>query len=203
MGVAQVAFDIPPAIQLGLDAGTLIRYGGVVRDQAGHIVKHLKEVPIVENNEGVIKEVMRFAKKNKYALIIGTAVTAVIGGITYIIYKNKKGEAVKIPKCVDDFNTALMKYVGAIRKGKVSESDIDRVLTALAEIKINQKNGRLDGEFSFENAELLLEMIKEYTIRLAAANDYEISENLESKNDNIIDLQTYLNVQKDVFKYSA
>lgn len=203
MGVTQVAFDIPPAIQLGLDAGTLIRYGGVVRDQAGHIVKHLKEVPIVENNEGVIKSVMRFAKKNKYALIIGTAITAVAGGITYIIYKNKKGEDVKIPKCVDDFNTALMKYVGAIRKGKVSETDIDRVLATLTEIKINQKKGRLDGDFSFENAELLLDMIKEYTIRLAAANEYVISENLESKNDNIIDLQTYLNVQKDVFKYSA
>lgn len=44
MSVTQVTFDIPPLIQQGLQNGTLVRYGGVVRDTAGHIVTHLKEI---------------------------------------------------------------------------------------------------------------------------------------------------------------
>ena len=36
MGVAQVEFDIPQTIQEGIKSGSLIRYGGVVRDTAGH-----------------------------------------------------------------------------------------------------------------------------------------------------------------------
>ena len=215
MGNTQVAFDIPPAIQKGIDAGTLIRYGGVVRDQAGHIVKHLKEVKVVKSAENVQKavpavqesgnalgKIVQVAKKNKYA-IIGTAVAFVVAGITYVVMKNKKGEKVVVPKCVADFNSALMTYVDAIRKKKVTEAHIDNVLSALDQIKENQSKGYIEGDFSFENAELLIKMIRDYTVALAEANNYEITDNIEIRNDNIIDLQTYLNIQKKVFEESA
>lgn len=215
MGITQVAFDIPPAIQKGIDAGTLIRYGGVVRDQAGHIVKHLKEVQVVKSAENVQKavpavqesgnvlgKIVQVAKKNKYA-IIGTAVAFVVAGITYVVMKNKKGEKVIVPKCVADFNSALMTYVDAIRKKKVTEAHIDNVLSALDQIKENQSKGYIEGDFSFENAELLIKMIRDYTVALAEANNYEITDNIEIRNDNIIDLQTYLNIQKKVFEESA
>lgn len=64
MSVIQVAFDIPPAIQKGIDEGTLIRFGGVVRDTAGHVVKHLDEVTISKPESGVNK-IIEFAKKIK------------------------------------------------------------------------------------------------------------------------------------------
>lgn len=214
MSVAQVAFDIPPAIQAGIDAGTLIRYGGVVRDTAGHIVKHLKEIPIprqanqaakavpvAAKNVGVGTKIMNFAKKNKYLLIGAVIVTAIVGGVTYFVVKNKKGEdeAVTIPQCVIDFNTSLMAYINAIRNSKVTEDAIDKVLSALQTIKDNQDKGVLDGDFSYENAELLIKMIKDYTEKLVQANNLEMPSDIEIKNDKIIDLQTYLNIQKQVF----
>ena len=214
MSVAQVAFDIPPAIQAGIDAGTLIRYGGVVRDTAGHIVKHLKEIPIsrqanqaakavpvAAKNVGVGTKIMNFAKKNKYLLIGTVIVTAIVGGVTYFVVKNKKGEdeVVAIPQCVIDFNTSLMAYINAIRNSKVTEDAIDKVLSALQTIKDNQDKGVLDGDFSYENAELLIKMIKNYTEKLVQANNLEMPSDIEIKNDKIIDLQTYLNIQKQVF----
>ena len=214
MSVAQVAFDIPPAIQAGIDAGTLIRYGGVVRDTAGHIVKHLKEIPIprqanqaakavpvAAKNVGVGTKIMNFAKKNKYLLIGAVIVTAIVGGVTYFVVKSKKGEdeVVAIPQCVIDFNTSLMAYINAIRNSKVTEDAIDKVLSAFQKIKDNQDKGVLDGDFSYENAELLIKMIKDYTEKLVQANNLEMPSDIEIKNDKIIDLQTYLNIQKQVF----
>jgi len=71
MAVTQVAFEIPPAIQEGIDKGMFFRFGGVIRDQAGHIVTHLKEVELPKA-ESSSKKLMEFAKNNKY-ILIGTA----------------------------------------------------------------------------------------------------------------------------------
>ena len=46
MSLQQIAFLVPPELDLGLATGELIRYGGVVRNQAGEIVAHLEEVDI-------------------------------------------------------------------------------------------------------------------------------------------------------------
>jgi len=42
-------------------------------------------------------------------------------------------------------------------------------------------------------------MIKDYTEKLVQANNLEMPSDIEIKNDKIIDLQTYLNIQKQVF----
>ena len=73
MAITQIAFKIPPEIQAGIDAGALLRFGGVVRDRAGHIVKHLEEVSMPEaDNSAGENTVVQFAKKNKYFIIIQT-----------------------------------------------------------------------------------------------------------------------------------
>ena len=200
MSVIQVAFDIPPAIQKGIDEGTLIRYGGVVRDTLGHVVKHLDEVPVSKKKNSVNK-IIEFAKKNKNFLI-GTVIVTAIAGITYVVVKNKKNEEVKIPKCVADFNESFMRYIDAIKNGTVDEAKIDDVMKSLDEIKKNQKKGNIDITFSIENAKLLLDMVRSYTIRFAEANSYEIAESLEKQNE-INSLQQYLKIQKQVFKKCA
>ena len=55
--IQPVAFLIPPDIQLGLDAGKLVRYGGIIRNQLGHIVTHLKEVPIPSKEPAIAQRV--------------------------------------------------------------------------------------------------------------------------------------------------
>ena len=51
MPVQQIAFDIPPLIASKLLTGEYIQWGGIVRDQAGRIVKHLKPVQIEQAGE--------------------------------------------------------------------------------------------------------------------------------------------------------
>ena len=214
MGVAQVEFDIPQTIQEGIKSGSLIRYGGVVRDTAGHIVTHLKEVPI-NRQTGVVgkvvsgaqvgantgDKVLEFVKNNKYLLIGAFVVTSIVGGVTYITVKNnKKKVQVAVPQCIVEFNNALMTYVEAITTGNLTEQVIDKVLTALETIRENQDKNLIDGSFAYENAEILFGMIKNYTNVLAETNEFEMPKDIDIKNDKIIDLQAYLNIQKQVFK---
>lgn len=44
MSLNQVTIEIPLNIQKGLDSGIYKRYGSIIRNSSGHIVKHLKEV---------------------------------------------------------------------------------------------------------------------------------------------------------------
>ena len=201
MAVEQITFEIPPVIQQGIDNGTLIRFGGVVRNKAGHIVKHLKETSVSKADNNASKnQIMEFAKKNKYFLIGTVIVTAVAAGVTYVVIRNKKNEDVKIPKCVADFNESFLEYVESIRNGAVNEEKIDRVLIALEEIKKNHENGNINITFSIENVSLLLVMVRKYTIKFAEANAFEMVEDDCDKENEIGSLQHYLKIQKEVFE---
>lgn len=204
MTIKQVAFEIPAVIQAGLDSGTFIRYGGVVRDQGGHIVAHLKEVVLENDNikEG-FQKVLAFAKSHKI-ILIGTVVTvAAAAGITYIMVKKKDHEEVKVPKCIVDFNKAFMEYMDSIRVNSMSEDKIDKVIISLKRIKQLQTEGSIDIDFSIENANLLLNMVKEYTIKFAQANSFDLGYVAPSTEDKLCDLQYYLSIQKQVFEKSA
>lgn len=49
--ISQQTFLIPPEIQAGLAVGDLVQYGGIVRNQAGQIVQHLKAIDLPVNCE--------------------------------------------------------------------------------------------------------------------------------------------------------
>lgn len=200
MAVIQVALDMPQAIQEGINAGVLLRVGSVVRDNAGHIVKHLDEVPIPEADNGVGEStVIRFAKKNKY-FIIGTAIAVVATGVIHVVAKNKRNKEEKVPKCIADFNISFSEYVDSIKKGAVSEEKIDKVIAALEDIRRSQKKGVFSITFSAENVGLLLGMIRDYTIKFAEANSFEWREDDANQYDEIEGLQHYLKIQKQIFK---
>lgn len=203
MAVTQIAFKIPPEIQAGIDAGALLRFGGVVRDRAGHIVKHLEEVSMPEaDNSAGENTVVQFAKKNKY-FIIGTAIAAIAAGVIYVVVKNKKNKEERIPKCVADFNESFAEYVDSIKMGAVSEEKIDKVMTALEEIKRNQEKETITITFSVENISLLLGMVRDYTVKFAEANSFEIQEEDIKEYDEIDGLQHYLKIQKQIFEKCA
>lgn len=204
MAVAQITFEIPLEIQKGIDEGTLIRFGGVVRNQAGQIVKHLREIPVSKVDSNAIgSKIMGFAKRNKYFLIGTVIVTALTVGVTYVVVRNKKNEEVKIPKCVVDFNEAFTEYVNSIRKGNVNEEKIEKVMIALEELKMNQENGNINITFSIENTNMLLSMVSNYTIKFAEANSSEIPEADIDKENEINSLQHFLKIQKQIFERYA
>lgn len=203
MAITQIAFEIPPEIQAGIDAGTLLRFGGIIRDRAGHIVKHLEEVSIPEaDNSAGESTIVQFAKKNKY-FIIGTAIAAIAAGVIYVVVKNKKNKEERIPKCVADFNESFAEYVDSIKMGAVSEKKIDKVMIALEEIKRNQEKETITITFSVENISLLLGMVRDYTVKFAEANSFEIQEEDIKEYDEIDGLQHYLKIQKQIFEKCA
>ena len=79
----QVTIEIPLNIQKGLDSGIYKRYGSIIINSSGHIVKHLKEVKAGEAAQQVVKGLA----KNKYVLVtaIGATVLAV-GGVGYYAF---------------------------------------------------------------------------------------------------------------------
>ena len=203
MAITQIAFKIPPEIQAGIDAGALLRFGGVVRDRAGHIVKHLREVSMPEaDNSAGENTVVQFAKKNKY-FIIGIAIAAIAAGVIYVVVKNKKNKEERIPKCVADFNESFAEYVDSIKMGAVSEKKIDKVMIALEEIKRNQEKETITITFSVENISLLLGMVRDYTMKFAEANSFETLEEDIKEYDEIDGLQHYLKIQKQIFEKCA
>lgn len=213
MGIEQVAFEIPPAIQVGLDSGSLVRYGGVVRDAAGHIVAHLQEIAITKdvlsgtNTSQIVEagfnageKVLGFAKKNKY-LIAGVTVAAavtIVGAMVYATAKKKEEKQDGIPSSLVRFNNALLYYVNSIRNGNVTEEGIDNVIRALNEVKRDRETKTLDGNINLQNTDLL-NMIRDYTERLTRANHFFVPKDAYIMRDNIIDLQRYLDIQKQMF----
>jgi hypothetical protein len=166
-------------------------------------VKHLEEVSIPEANSSAGENtVIQFAKKNKY-FIIGTVLVAIAAGVIYVVAKNKKNEEEKIPKCVADFNESFTEYVNSIKTGTVSEKKIDNVMMALEQIKRNQEKENIRISFSVENVGLLLGMVRDYTMKFAEANAFEIQEEDTNSYDELEGLQRYLKIQKQIFKKCA
>ena len=123
MSIEQIAFEIPPNIEAGLAAGELFRYGGVVRNGAGDIVAHLKEVPSPKLNKA-LAVTREFARANKAALMIGTAATVVVGGATIAVTAVKRKEINKLEK---QLQTALSAYFNAIVAQDMNAEVIDEL----------------------------------------------------------------------------
>ena len=210
MPVIQVPMEISETTYAGLLAGVYERTGGVVRNH-GKIVEHLKDALISEQDYGAgelrIAEVL---KKNKYIAIGLGVVTVVVGGILFYAIKsrkNKKSAKIKMPKCVVDFNNSLFAYLEAVREGNLDMDAITGLISDLDEIKKNQDSGNINIDFSTEQLNTLINLIFDYTRKLAEANSVKLSgleQPVSVSADNIIvNLQHYLKVQKQIFEKVA
>lgn len=202
MAIKQVAFDIPLEIQEKLLSGEFIRYGGIVRDKSGRIIAHLKEIVPQSAKNSIVS----FLHKNKTAIIIASiaVVLTTAAGITYVVVKNKKNnEDESIPTFIADFNEAFEQYLKSIKTGTVDVDKINNVISSLSEIQQKCDDGKIKIDFSIENLNELVDIIKNYTIQLANANSIEIK-SLDNNNTNkMVQLQHYLEVQKQVFDKCA
>ena len=204
MPIQQIAYDIPNDIALGIAKGMYKRFGGVVRNaDTGAIVKHLKEVPVPEKKAG--NAVLQAVKNHPVATIgIGLAVAAGTAGTAYYVSKKEERELKKnSPKCVVEFDKTLKKYLKAVRKGTLQEKDIDDLLKSIDEVRTlgDEEHIRLD--LSSGELKQLVNMIYDYTKRLAKANDVKLDRFKSRSHDPIVDLEGYLKIQKEIFKEVA
>ena len=210
MPVQQIAFDIPPLIASKLLTGEYIQWGGIVRDQAGRIVKHLKPVQIEQAGEqaiNVAKAVKNIARNNKNAVIVvgvTVAAAAIAGGAAiYQHVKKSKQNAVAF----SELNEALAGYMSAIDEGTLDVEKLDKAINAIDAVikKIGREGAKveIEGE-TFAN---LVRVIRDYTERLYDANsgsfDGKVIEMPQASDDTLENLRDYLRAQRSMFELAA
>ncbi|WP_329178594.1 hypothetical protein OG754_31520 [Streptomyces decoyicus] len=203
------SFYIPPEIEAGLLGGNLIQYGGVVRNQMGQIVKHLKEVPLPVCNEKAVARVAGMLKNPRFLIPI-TVVGAVAAGAAAIVATKKRKHTGKceVPECIQSYNASLAAYVEAVHEGRLEVDIIDRLIADLDAVRAySGEDGSITLDFSTKHAEMLVNIVVDYTRQLAEANSVDLNE-LQgvapaSENDVVVDLRRHLEVQRKVFTEAA
>lgn len=188
MSIEQIAFVIPPRVEAGLATGEFIRYGGVVRDGAGHIVTHLKEVPTPKLDKA-IAAAREFAKANKVTLVAGTVAAAALGGavVTVSAVKHKK-----VRKAERRLQAALSAYMRAIVAQNMNLLVIDELDLALAELRSitgMATSDLIDGE--------VLESLISYSRGFIETN--EPAKLPKAEMAQVVSLEEYLAEQKRIF----
>lgn len=188
MSIEQIAFVIPPRIEAGLATGEFVRYGGVVRDDAGHIVTHLKEVPTPKLDKA-IGVARKFAEANKVALVAGTVAAAALGGTAVAVFAVKRK---KVKKAELRLQTALSAYMRAIVSQKMNLVVIDGLDLALAELRSITgiaTSDMIDGE--------VLESLISYSRGFIQKN--EPAQLPKSEMAQVVSLEEYLAEQRRIF----
>lgn len=206
MAIAQDAFYIPDDIATGLATGLYRRIGSVVRyavgPNKGQIVKHLQPIDLkaVEQAQGLGAKVLQFVqhhKKEAGIAAIGAAVVGV-GILGYNKWKNHE------PNVLTEFRAALKTYIDAIRNGNMDIDKINGLIEALEALKQHKDYEKISIQLSAEDLEVLVCRIYDYTIKLAADNAVDLSnDELNLNNGAIINLQSYLKAQKRIFEAAA
>ncbi len=204
MPIQQFAYDIPNDIAIGIMKGMYKRFGGVVRDaNTGAIVKHLKEVEVPKTKSG--GALVQAVKSHPVATAgIGIAV-AVGGAVTAYAVKKKKDDEYKknSPECVVKFEKSLKAYLKTLRKGNLDEKTIDRLIVDLEAIKDEDAEEKISFELSTAELKQLVNMIYDYTKKLAKVNDVKLEKFKQHSSNSIDNLHAYLEVQKRIFAEAA
>ena len=206
MAIVQDAFYIPDDIATGLATGLYLRIGSVVRyavgPNKGQIVKHLKPIDLkaAEQAQGLGAKVLQFIQHHKKEAGIAAIGAAVIGAGVWGYNTWKKRE----PKVLTEFRTALKTYIDAIRNGNMDIDKIHTLMKALEALKEHKDHEEISIQLTAEDLEVLVGRIYNYTVKLAADNAVELSdEELNLNNGAIINLQSYLKAQKRIFEAVA
>lgn len=230
MALIQVALEVPDDVYVALLNGDLIRRGGVVRDAAGQIVVHLKEVgpvdeeagkavaakaaamakqnkALLRQNQQLTERAAQLARQNKVILIgvgVVAAAAAVGGAIVHVVKGRKEKEAESLSEVEKSFNAAMKSYLDSLRKGKLNEEALAAVVANVDEVKTGLNDGTLTIDFTDGQLDALVTMLKDYTERLAAANGMELAEpTTTDKNveaSNMILLSHYLGEQQRILQ---
>lgn len=210
--IQQVAFDIPKEIALGLASGEYVQYGGVVRDAAGHIVKHLEPTDVSNDVNKAIQvaaQAIQLAKENKKTAIgvlavagVAAAGGAVYAGVTHL--QHKKEERAR-KTAMDDFNAAFSEYLKALGNSELTVEKIDELENAISALSGSEKGCTI--EIESEQFKSLVKSVRDYTERLSKANSAKSSNVVfklfEKKPNDISGLKECLATQREILTQAA
>lgn len=210
--IQQVAFEVPAEIAVGLASGKYVQWGGVVRDGAGHIVRHLKPADVQNGANKALRiadQAVQLAKQNKKVAIAALAVAGVaaVGGGVYAgvtRVRHSKEDAMR-KKQMADFNSTFSEYLKALGDGELTIEMTDRLEGAITAL-----NGGKEGfsvEIKGEQFEDIVKSVRDYTDRLSKANGEKTSNAVlklfEKKPNDIEGLKECLNTQRGILLRAA
>lgn len=210
--IQQVTFDVPKEIALGLASGEYVQYGGVVRDAAGHIVKHLEPADVSNDANKAMQvaaQAIQLAKENKKAAIgvlavagVAAAGGAVYAGVTHL--QHRKEERAR-KTALDDFNAALSEYLKALGNSELTVEKIDELENAISALSGSEKGCTI--EIESEQFKSLVKSVRDYTERLSKANSAKspnvIFKLFEKKPNDISGLRECLAMQREILTQAA
>lgn len=210
--IQQVAFEVPTEIALGLATGKYVQWGGVVRDGAGHIVKHLKPADVQSGANKALQiadQAAQLAKQNKKVAIAALAVAGVAAvgggiyaGMTHV--RHSKEDAMR-KKQMADFNSAFSEFLKALGDGELTIEMIDRLEGAIT--ALNDGKEGFTVEIKGEQFEDIVKSVRDYTERLSKANGEKAPNVIvglfEKKPNDIEGLKECLNTQRGILLRAA
>lgn len=210
--IQQVAFDVPKEIALGLASGEYVQYGGVVRDAAGHIVKHLEPADVSNDANKAMQvaaQAIQLAKENKKTAIgvLAVAGVAAAGGAVYagVTHLQRKREERARKTALDDFNAAFSEYLKALGNSELTVEKIDELENAISALSGSEKGCTI--EIESEQFKSLVKSVRDYTERLSKANSAKSSNVVfklfEKKPNDISGLKECLATQREILTQAA
>lgn len=210
--IQQVAFEVPAEIAVGLATGKYVQWGGVVRDGAGHIVRHLKPADVQNGANKALRiadQAVQLAKQNKKVAIAALAVAGVAAvgggiyaGMTHV--RHSKEDAMR-KKQMADFNSTFSEYLKALGDGELTIEMIDRLEGAIT--ALNDGREGFTVEIKGEQFEDIVKSVRDYTDRLSKANGEKTSNAVlklfEKKPNDIEGLKECLNTQRGILLRAA
>lgn len=207
--IIQPNLYIPPEIEAGLINGDLFRNGGVIRDHStGSIVRHLEEVPGPVNSQEAVGRVAVNLKRPGVIITVAALSVVALGATALIAARRQKQtDKPEVPECVENYNASLRAYLEAVREGSLDADIISQLIFDLDAVKAYSVNGSIAIYFSTKQPGTLVNLVVDYTRKLAEANSVELNE-LQgqaptSGSDVVVDLRRYLEVQRKIFTRAA
>lgn len=186
--MTSVTLAIPAAIQAGLENGSLVRWGGTIRDTAGLIVTYLDDAPITPTFVESLLARSAAAVRSvpaKPAMIIGGAIFAVgaVAGGVALVARRAEGNNVQEPDCVAAYNASWSRYLNAVRDGDLDADIVGQLITDLDAVAayVDGNGRRIKLDYKSKQGQALIELVGEYTKKLADANHCNLAELLEEE----------------------
>lgn len=195
MPIVNVNLELDDKTYAGIKAGVYELYG-MVKDHRHRVRKHLPTV-FDSAKDGASKAIDIIREHKKGLLVAGGLLIvggAVMGTVSYISEKDKR----RAKKC---FAVSFQNYLDAAQDGKITVEIVDKLIRDLDEISKVYKDNVVPLNLSTKQLSALFNSIYEYTIKMADANNVNISNIPKPKyfaKNTIIDLQQYLSAQKQI-----
>lgn len=210
--IQQVAFEVPAEIALGLATGKYVQWGGVVRDGAGHIVKHLKPADVQNGANKALQiadQAAQLAKQNRKVAIAALAVAGVAAvgggiyaGMTHV--RHSKEDAMR-KRRMADFSAAFSEYLKALGDGELTVEMIGRLKDAIS--ALNDDKEGFTVEIKDDQFEGIVKSVRDYTERLSKANGEKAPNVIlglfEKKPNDVEGLRECLNTQREILVRAA